>query len=305
MEVLNILGMVTVGLFVLTLVFKLIRAIRIVPTRKAYIVERLGKYTKTLEPGFHLLLPFLDKVSFIQDLKEETIPVPPQDCFTLDNVRVEVDGVIYISVIDPVNSSYGVTDYRFAAIQLAQTTTRSIIGTIDLDRTFKERDLISSKVVQELSEVGEHWGINVHRYEVKNIVPPKTVKEAMERQVTAERERRAIIAEAEGEKQSKINRSEGLKAEMINKSEGEMQRRINEAEGQAAEIETIAKATAESIGKLGTAISGQGGEEAIRLRLSQNYLDALSELATGDTNVLLPADLTKVNDLLDSMGLKV
>ncbi len=291
------------GIILLVLVSKILRSIRIVPTQSAYVVERLGRYSKTLGPGFHLLVPFVDRVAYIQDLKEETINVPPQICFTTDNVHVEVDGVIYISVLDPVKASYGVTDYRQAAIQLAQTTVRSVIGTLELDKTFEERDIINSKIVGVLNEVGPHWGINVHRYEVKNIVPPTTVKNAMERQMTAERDRRALIARAEGDKQSRINSSVGFQMEVINKSMGEMQKRINEAQGRAKEIESIAGATAEAIEKIAAAILEPGGEEAVQLRLSQQYLNQLGALARPGTSVLLPADLTRLDVLLDSLGL--
>ena len=291
------------AILLLVLLAQLIRSIRLVPTRKAYIVERLGKYHKTLGPGFHSLIPFVDVVSDIQDLREEAMAVPPQECFTSDNVLVEVDGVIYISITNPVNASYGVTDYRVAAIQLAQTTTRSVIGTLNLDRTFEERELISSKIVSVLSDAGESWGIRVHRYEVKNIVPPSTVKNAMERQVTAERERRALVARSEGEMQSRINKSEGTRMELINRSEGEMQRRINEAEGKAQEITAIADATAKSIEMIAAAISEPNGEDAVRLQLSQKYLTQLSGLARSGTQVLLPADLTRLEDLLDAIGL--
>lgn len=291
------------GIILLVLVSKILRSIRIVPTQAAYVVERLGRYSKTLGPGFHLLVPFVDRVAYIQDLKEETINVPPQICFTTDNVHVEVDGVIYISVLDPVKASYGVTDYRQAAIQLAQTTVRSVIGTLELDKTFEERDIINSKIVGVLNEVGPHWGINVHRYEVKNIVPPTTVKNAMERQMTAERDRRALIARAEGDKQSRINSSVGYQMEVINKSMGEMQKRINEAQGRAKEIESIAGATAEAIEKIAAAILEPGGEEAVQLRLSQQYLNQLGALARPGTSVLIPADLTRLDALLDSLGL--
>ncbi len=291
------------GIILLVLVSKILRSIRIVPTQAAYVVERLGRYSKTLGPGFHLLVPFVDRVAYIQDLKEETINVPPQICFTTDNVHVEVDGVIYISVLDPVKASYGVTDYRQAAIQLAQTTVRSVIGTLELDKTFEERDIINSKIVGVLNEVGPHWGINVHRYEVKNIVPPTTVKNAMERQMTAERDRRALIARAEGDKQSRINSSVGYQMEVINKSMGEMQKRINEAQGRAKEIESIAGATAEAIEKIAAAILEPGGEEAVQLRLSQQYLNQLGALARPGTSVLIPADLTRLDVLLDSLGL--
>ena len=302
---LEAVGKVFIGLLILILIFKLARSIRLVPTKTASLVERLGKYSRTLGPGIHLLIPFLDKVTYILDLKEETIAVPPQECFTRDNVKVEVDGVIYISVVNSVNACYGITNYRFAAVQLAMTTTRSVIGTIDLDRTFEERSLISTKVLEVLSEVNEAWGIRVHRYEVKNIVPPTSVKRAMEQQLTAERDRRALIAKSEGEKQSRINRSEGLMTEMVNKSEGEKQRRINEAEGRANEIEAIARATAESINKLADAISVPGGQHAVTLRLSQEYINRLKLLANKNTNILLPADLTRLDDLLAALGLNI
>jgi len=292
------------GICFAVLIFQFFRSIRVVPTAKAYIVERLGKYSRTLGPGFHALLPFLDRVAFIQDLKETSISVPPQVCFTQDNVQVEVDGVIYISVVDPVAASYGITDYLIAAIQLGQTTTRSVIGTLSLDRTFEERDIISNKIVEVLSEAGQVWGIRVHRYEIKNIVPPITVKNAMEKQVTAERERRAIIATAEGEKESRISRSIGMKAELINRSEGEMTRRINEAEGKASEIQSIAEATAESIEKLADAITQQGGDDAVRLQLSQKFRSQLGHLANEDTTVLLPADLTRLDELLGNLHLE-
>jgi regulator of protease activity HflC (stomatin/prohibitin superfamily) len=274
---------------------------QIVPTRSARIVERLGKYNRTLDAGFHALWPFLEKVTFIQDLKEETIDVPPQECFSKDEVQVEVDGVIYISVIDPQSASYGIEDYRFAAVQLAQTTTRSVIGTLDLDRTFEERDLISAKVVQVLDAVGETWGINVHRYEIKNIVPPDTVKGAMEKPVNAERERRAVLANSEGDKQSRINRSEGLKTEAINRSEGEMQRRINEAEGKAEEILAVAKAKAESIAKIANSISSPGGMEAMRLTLGEQYLKTLDGLEA--SKIVLPANLVDYEQWMQNVGL--
>ena len=283
--------------------WKLARSIRLVPQKKEFIVERLGRYHQTLGAGFHVLIPFIDRVAFIQDLKEESMEVPPQECFTRDNVKVEVDGVIYISVTDSKRCSYGTTDYRYAAIQLAQTTTRSIVGTLELDKTFVERDLINSRVVQVLDEVSVKWGIKVHRYEVKNIVPPPTTRDAMERQMAAERERRALLARTEGEKQAMINESEGMKAEAINRSEGDMQRRINEAQGRAEEILAIANATAESIEKMGAALTVEGGAEAIRLRLSQSYLGKLKGVARAETRVLVPADITNVDALLKSVGL--
>jgi len=300
---LEVFNFIVWGVIFFTVVLKFFKSICLVPTKTAYIIERFGRYHQTLGPGFHALIPFADKVSFIHDLKEETIDVPPQECFSKDEVNVRVDGVIYISVVDPSKASYGINEYRFAAVQLAQTTTRSVIGTIDLDKTFEERDLISAKVVEVLDKAGESWGIRVHRYEIKNITPPNSVKEAMEKQVTAEREKRAILAKSEGDKQGRINMSEGKKREMINISEGEMQRKINEAEGKAEEILTLSKATAESIVKLGHVINKEGGEEAIKLRLSEQYLSKLGYLADAKTRVIIPANITDFDKILSSVGL--
>lgn len=289
----------------LTFIVKLFQSICLVPTKSAYVVERLGKYHKTLDAGFHALFPFVDRVAYIQDLKEETIDVPPQECFSKDEVNVEVDGVIYISVTEPIKASYGITDYRFAAMQLAQTTTRSVIGTLDLDRTFEERDLISAKVVEVLDKAGESWGIRVHRYEIKNITPPQTVRLAMEMQVNAERERRAILAKSEGDKQSVINRSEGIKRETINISEGEKQRRINAAEGKASEILSLAKATADSIKKVALVINQEGGKKALNMQLSEQYLKQIKGLSKESRKVILPANLLDYKQWMATMDLNV
>ncbi|MCO4798077.1 MAG: paraslipin [Colwelliaceae bacterium] len=286
----------------LYLAFKFIQAICLVPTKSAYVVERLGKYRCTLEAGFHVLLPFVDRVAFVQDLKEETIDVPPQDCFSKDEVNVEVDGVIYIQVVDSLKASYGITDYRFAAMQLAQTTTRSVIGTLDLDRTFEERDIISAKVVEVLDKAGESWGIRVHRYEIKNITPPFTVRNAMELQVNAEREKRAILAKSLGDKASRINRSEGQMTELINISEGEKQRRINAAEGKSAEILAIATATSNAISKIANAIEQPGGDQAINMQLNEQYLQQMSGLSDKSRKVILPANLLDFDEWLNSLG---
>lgn len=290
------------GLFGL-LGWRFARCVRIVPQRTEFVIERLGRWNRTLGAGFTVLIPFVDRVAFIRDLKEESMEVPPQEAFTKDNVKVEVDGVIYISVIDSKRASYGITDYRYAAIQLAQTTTRSVIGTLELDRTFEDREAINHRVVAVLDEVAENWGIKVHRYEVKNIVPPATVRESMERQMAAERERRALIARTEGQKQSMVNESEGLKQEMINKSEGELRRQVNEAEGKAAEILSIAHATAESIEKIGGALMQEGGADAVRLRLSQQYLGKLRGIARPEARILVPQKLTDMDGLLATVGL--
>jgi len=302
-ELLNEISMGVFGLIAVYAIYKFIRAIRIVPQQSAYVVERLGRYTKTLQPGFHTLIPFVDAVVYKQDLREQAIPVEPQDCFTMDNVRVRVDGVIYLSVGNPENASYGVTNYRRAAIQLAQTTTRSVIGRMELDTTFQERALISRSVVDVLSEVEEAWGIKVHRYEIKNIDTPRTVQKAMERQMTAERERRAVVARSEGEQRSSVNDAEGVKQEVINQSEGEMQRRVNEAEGRAKEIEAIAEATAQAIEEVARAVSAPGGEEAVKLRLAEQYLNTIAKLGKQNNEVLLPADLTRYDSVIGGLAL--
>lgn len=304
MEFIETISKVLLGLFSIYVMYQFIRSLRMVPNQFAFIVERLGNYHKTLGPGFHALIPILDKVVYKQDLREETIEVEPQECFTKDNVKVEVDGVIYLSVVDPVNASYGVTDYRYAAVQLAQTTTRSVLGNMDLDETFEERASMSREVVDVLSEVEQVWGIKVHRYEIKNIVTPRTVQKAMERQMTAERDRRAIIAKSEGVKGSKVNDAEGMRAEIINISEAEMQRRINEAEGYAEEILSIAEATAKSIEEVAAALSQPKGKEAMKLQLSEKYLDTLSGLGRDENNVILPKDISNYEALMEGLSLK-
>jgi len=289
----------------LNVIFNVIRSIRIVPTQQNLVVERLGNYSKTLGPGFHLLVPYIDRVTADLDMREQSFEVPPQECFSKDEVQVEVDAIMYIAVVDAFKAAYGVVDYRFAATQLAQTTTRSVVGKLDLDHLFEERDMISAKVVETINRAGELWGIRILRYEIKNIVPPKTVQGAMEKQVNAERERRALIAKSEGDKQSRINRSEGLKAEMINLSEGEMLRLVNEAEGEAAEILQVAKATAEAITKVGASIVAQGGAAAVKLEIAQKYLDSLSYAAKPDSQLIMPTDLSSLDQVLKQMDLEL
>ncbi|HET8865086.1 MAG TPA: stomatin-like protein [Gracilimonas sp.] len=304
MEIFETISKVLLGLFSIYVMYQFVRSLRLVPNQFAFIVERLGNYHKTLGPGFHALIPFIDKVVYKQDLREETIEVEPQECFTKDNVKVEVDGVIYLSVVDPVNASYGVTNYRYAAVQLAQTTTRSVLGNMELDETFEERASMSREVVKVLSEVEQIWGIKVHRYEIKNILTPRTVQKAMERQMTAERDRRAIIATSEGVKGSKINDAEGVRAEIINISEAEMQRRINEAEGYAQEILSIAEATAKSIEEVAAALSQPKGTEAMKLQLSEKYLEVLSGLGRDENSVILPKDISNYDALMEGLSLK-
>lgn len=268
--------------------------IRIVPQRSAFIVERLGKYSRTLEAGFHILTPFLDKVSYKHTLKEQAIDVPPQTCITKDNISVEVDGILYLQVGDPKKASYGIDHYRFASIQLAQTTMRSVIGKLELDKTFEERETINSAIVDAVDRASDPWGVKVSRYEVKNITPPQSINDAMEKQMRAEREKRAAIAESEGQKQSKINVADGDKQELIRRSEGEKLKRINEAEGKAAEIESIARATAEGIRQVASAIQDKGGLEAINLRVAEQYLNEFGKLASENNTMILPGNLTDI-----------
>jgi regulator of protease activity HflC (stomatin/prohibitin superfamily) len=301
--IINTISQVLLGLLTIYVAYKFIQSIQLVPQQKAYIVERLGNYHKTLEPGFHALVPFFDRVKYRQDLREQTIEVQPQECFTIDNVKVEVDGVIYLTVTDPVNASYGITNYRFAAVQLAQTTTRSIIGRMNLDDTFEDRAIINKEVVKVLSEMEQSWGIRVLRYEIKNIVTPHTIQKAMERQMTAERNRRATIANSEGIMQSTINDAEGTKSEIINRSEGEMQRRINEAEGVAQEIEALAEATAVSIEEIADALSSEKGKEAMQMRLAEKYINQLSKLARSQNDVIIPNDITDYDQIMKGLSL--
>ncbi|MEX0845810.1 MAG: stomatin-like protein [Balneolaceae bacterium] len=304
MVILETISKILLGLFSIYVMYQFVRSLRLVPNQFAFIVERLGNYHKTLGPGFHALIPFIDKVVYKQDLREETIEVEPQECFTKDNVKVEVDGVIYLSVMDPVNASYGVTNYRYAAVQLAQTTTRSVLGNMELDQTFEERAAMSKEVVKVLSEVEQVWGIKVHRYEIKNILTPRTVQKAMERQMTAERDRRAIIAKSEGVKGANINDAEGMRTQIINISEAEMQRRINEAEGYAEEILSIAEATAKSIEEVADALSQPKGKEAMKLKLSEKYLEVLSGLGRDENSVILPKDISNYDALMEGLSLK-
>ncbi|GEM_PF-57239 len=299
----DVVALIIWGIIFLVFMYKCKDVFVSVPQGKAYIVEHWGRYKETLGPGLHFLTPIVERIAFKQDLREQTINVPPQECFTADNVKILVDGVMYITVTDPQAASYGVTDYNFAAVQLAQTATRSVIGTIELDRTFEERETISSRVVSDVNDAGRGWGIRIHRYEIKNIQTPNTVRAAMEQQVTAEREGRALVARAEGDKQSRINRSEGQKLELINKSQGEMQARINEAEGQADEILKIANATAESIEKLADAITGPGGEDSRRMQLLEKYFKTLAAVGRANTQIVLPANLTDFHGLIEQLGI--
>ncbi|NLT50667.1 MAG: paraslipin [Ignavibacteria bacterium] len=275
-----------------------VKTLRTVPQRSAYIVERLGKYNATLEAGFHILVPFVDKIAYKHSLKEQALDVPSQMCITKDNISVEVDGILYIQVIDPMKASYGINNYQFAATQLAQTTMRSVMGKLELDRTFEERDTINVAIVEAVDKASEPWGVKVTRYEVKNILPPQSIKDAMEKQMRAEREKRALIAESEGDKQAKINRAEGDKQEMIAKSEGEKMKRINEAEGRGQEIERVALATAIGIREIASAINEQNGMNAVNLRIAEQYINAFGNLAKTNNSVIIPSNLSDISGMI-------
>ena len=289
------------GVLVLVVLTALARSIRIVPARYTFVVERLGKYAGNLDAGFHLLVPFLDRVTHKHSYKEQAIDVPTQPCFTWDNVKVDVDGVLYFKVVDPQKASYGITDYRKATVQLAQTTMRSIIGKLELDRTFEERESINAQIVKSIDEATDPWGVKITRYEIQNIRVPGEILKAMEYQMRAERDRRAVIARSEGDMTSRINYSEGVKGELVNRSEGEKQRRMNEAEGRAAEIRALAHATASGLAKVAKALEAEGGESALVLQISENYIQELSKLAKKDTKLVLPLDLTNIDSVLNTV----
>jgi len=282
----------------LLVIVSLLKSARVVPHRQQFVVERLGKYSRTLDPGFHVLLPFVDKVSYKHSLKEIAIDVPSQTCITRDNIAVHVDGILYMQVVDSKAASYGIENYMFAASQLAQTTLRSEIGKIDLDKTFEERDTINAAVVEAVDKASDPWGVKILRYEIKDIMPPETVRDALEKQMRAERERRAVVAQSEGERQARINISEGEKAEMINRSEGEKLRQVNEAEGRAREIELIAVATAEGLRKVAETINQPGGAEAVRLRVAEQYVKEFGNLARTTNTVILPANVADVAGMI-------
>jgi regulator of protease activity HflC (stomatin/prohibitin superfamily) len=293
----------TGGLFVVLLLALLVLIIIaktavVVPQQSAYVVERLGKYAATLDAGFHILLPFIDRIRYKHSLKETAIDIPEQVCITRDNVQVSVDGILYLKVLNPQRASYGISDYLFALIQLAQTTLRSEIGKIELDRTFEERTNINIQVVNELDKASDPWGVKVLRYEIKNITPPKGVLDAMEKQMRAEREKRAVILTSEGERDAAINQAEGEKQQVIKASEAKKQQQINEAEGAAAAILAIAQATAEGLRKVAETIRVPGGQEAVQLRVAEQYIGKFGELAKANNTLILPASVSDVGSMI-------
>jgi regulator of protease activity HflC (stomatin/prohibitin superfamily) len=278
--------------------FILLKTAIVVPQQSAYIVERLGKYSSTLSAGFHILFPFIERVAYKHSLKEAALDIQEQVCITKDNVQVGIDGVLYMQVLDAARASYGIADYNFAISQLAQTTLRSEIGKIELDRTFEERARINTNVVSELDKASEPWGVKVLRYEIKNINPPRDVIQAMEKQMRAEREKRAVILTSEGDRDAKINQAEGEKQRVIKESEAARQQQINEAAGEAEAILAVATATAEGLRRVAEAVSAQGGREAMQLRVAEDYVQQFGNLARTANTLVVPANLTDIAGMI-------
>lgn len=270
----------------------------VVPQQNAFVVERLGKFSKTIKAGFHILFPFIDRIAYRHTLKEQAVDIPEQICITRDNVQVGVDGVLYMQVLDAGSASYGIGDYIFAIAQLAQTTLRSEIGKIDLDRTFEERGMINLNVVAELDKASNPWGVKVLRYEIKNINPPHDVLTAMEKQMRAEREKRAVVLTSEGERDAKINEAEGEKQRVIKESEAVKQFQINEAAGEAQAIMAVATATAEGMRRIAAAVSEQGGPEAMQLRIAEQYVEQFGNLAKAGNTLIVPAELSDMSTMV-------
>jgi len=292
-------GGLIVAIFLAVLVLVILgKTAVVVPQQNAYIVERLGKFSGMLSAGFHILIPFLDVIRYRASLKEEAIDIPEQVCITRDNVQVAVDGVLYMKVLNAERAFYGIADYTFAITQLAQTTLRSEVGKIELDRTFEERTNINIAVVSELDKASEAWGVKVMRYEIKNITPPKDVLAAMEKQMRAEREKRAVILTSEGVRDAAINTAEGEKQQVIKASEANKQQQINEAEGQASAILTVATATAEGIRKIAESIQAPGGFEAVQLRVAEQYITQFGNLAREANTLVMPATVSDVGSML-------
>jgi regulator of protease activity HflC (stomatin/prohibitin superfamily) len=282
----------------IVVVIVLAKTATVVPQQSAFVIESLGKYSRTLQAGFHILVPFVDRIAYKHGLKEQALDIAEQTCITRDNVQVAVDGVLYLQVLDPHLASYGITNYLFAISQLAQTTLRSEIGKIDLDRTFEARGTINANVVSELDKASEAWGIKVLRYEIKNITPPKDVLQAMEKQMRAEREKRAVVLTSEGERDAKINQAEGDKQRVIKQSEANQQQQINEAQGQAQAILAVATATAEGLRRVGQSLSGEGGSQAMALRIGEEYVKQFGKLAKESNTLIVPANLSDLSSII-------
>ena len=285
-------------LFALLVLYVVAKTAVVVPQQNAFVVERLGRFGGVLEAGFHLLIPFFDAIRYRHTLKEQAIDIPEQICITKDNVQVGVDGILYMKVMDARRASYGITNYVFAITQLAQTTLRSEVGKIDLDKTFEERTHINGQVVSEVDKASEAWGVKVLRYEIKNITPPRDIIAAMEKQMRAEREKRATVLQSEGERDAAINSAEGQKQQVIKQSEAKKQQQINEAEGQASAILAVARATAEGIRSVAAAIEAPGGFEAVQLRVAEQYIGEFGKLAKSANTLVVPSNLSDVGAMI-------
>ncbi len=291
---------IAILLFVIAVIF-ITRAIKIVPQQTSWVVERLGKYHASLAPGLNFLVPFIDKVAYKHSLKEIPLDVPSQVCITRDNTQLQVDGILYFQVTDPMRASYGSSNYIVAVTQLAQTSLRSVIGKLELDKTFEERDIINAQVVQAIDEAALNWGVKVLRYEIKDLTPPKEILHAMQQQITAEREKRALIAASEGRRQEQINIATGEREAFIARSEGEKQAEINKAQGEAAAILAVAEATAGAIRQVAEAIRQPGGEQAVQLKVAERAVDAYAKVAADATTTLIvPSNMTEVSALIGS-----
>ncbi len=290
------------AVFVLALaVIFAVKSIKVIPQQHAWVIERFGKFNKVLNPGLNFIIPFIDRVAYKHSLKEVPLDTPSQICITRDNTQLSVDGVLFFQVTDPERASYGTSNYLVAITQLAQTTLRSVIGRMELDKTFEERDVINNQVVAAIDEAALNWGVKVLRYEIKDLTPPAVILQAMQQQITAERQKRAVIAESEGKKQEQINLANGAREAAIAKSEGEKQSEINVAEGRAQATLTIAKATAEAIAKIAEASQSEGGITAVNLKVAERYIDAFSNLAKTNNTLIVPSNLSDVSGIVGSM----
>ena len=289
---------IVTGVISILVIVVIVKTAVVVPQQSAYVVETLGRYSRTLAAGFHILIPFMDRVSYKHTLKEQAIDVPEQLCITSDNVQVGVDGVLYLQVMDARAASYGISDYAFAIAQLAQTTLRSEVGKIELDKTFEERSHINLRIVEELDRASDPWGVKVLRYEIQNINPPADVVSAMEKQMRAEREKRATVLQSEGERDARINEAEGEKQQVIKQSEAAKEQQINEAQGEAAAILAVAGATAEGLKKVAEALNAEGGDKAMQLRVAENYLERFGNLAKEGNTLIVPANLSDMTSMI-------
>jgi regulator of protease activity HflC (stomatin/prohibitin superfamily) len=297
MEMDNFVVIATLAIVALVVLI-IARTATIVPQQSAFVVENLGKYSRTLQAGFHILIPFVERIAYRHTLKEQAIDVPEQICITKDNVQVGVDAVLYLQVLNPDRASYGIANYLFAISQLAQTTLRSEIGKLDLDRTFEERAMINANVVSELDKASDAWGVKVLRYEIRNINPPTDILQAMEKQMRAEREKRAMVLTSEGDRDAKINQAEGEKQRVIKESEANKQQQINEAQGEAEAILAVATATAEGLRRVAESLRTEGGVQAMQLRIAEDYISQFGHLAKAANTLVVPANLSDIASML-------